>query len=727
MSRENIALFESEFSQIHLNHRNNLDKKLSPTKRKKALYPQHLYPSNNITPNLNAEVSNGNVSNTKPNALKPPPTTPNRITSHSSTAKERFASNQRTPTSNSTRAMSCPSTTDRKQDYPFSFMKETTSSIQRKQVTPLNTKIRMVSKSPTATSATKKRLEYSRQLSQKSKRYISNNISKNPSDIFNGNDQHEYDNYKQNQYRAHDTSPTKYSRLNELKIDDSPTKQRRIPTQPPPELPNVFHRLYPQKTPTAFSTTSKPKSTTSTRNYSQAQIMAPKVETINELYNIIYSKNPGLFAQLPPSQEESMSYDLQSLPLENLNMYERGEITRIKEVYYIPDRSLRNINISNHGSNFGFDDMYGNYIIIPQDHINYRYEIVSNLGTGSFGNVVMAKDHKSQQLVAVKIINNHINFSIKQSMNEMRMLKILQEKQSTNNESKIMTVFNHFNFRSHMCIATELLSINLYSLLELTNFKGFGYPLIQNIAKQVLMGLKAVHDSNIIHCDIKPENVMLKLPSSPDSGELLVKIIDFGSSCLANETSFTYIQSRFYRAPEILIGGNYDTKIDIWSVGCLLVELFSGIPLLPGKNEYDQVGLILELFGAPKPATVIRMRHKLMKRSNQRGMNINDPLSSVSMSSDKGLKRTLLYKVFDHNGKINLLNLQQYCHDSSTTPVKKVFKVASKTLEFEMGLNRYSLSAIEKQKLLSFLHKTFVWDPSERSSAQELLNSDFLA
>ena len=123
-------------------------------------------------------------------------------------------------------------------------------------------------------------------------------------------------------------------------------------------------------------------------------------------------------------------------------------------------------------NNFGFDDNKGNYIIIPEDHINYRYEIISVLGTGSFGNVVMANDHKTNRLVAVKIINNHINWSLQQSINEIKLLKNLQDRQKTLQNSNIISILDNFNFRSHMCIITELLSTNLYSMLELTNFKG---------------------------------------------------------------------------------------------------------------------------------------------------------------------------------------------------------------------------------------------------------------
>ncbi len=86
----------------------------------------------------------------------------------------------------------------------------------------------------------------------------------------------------------------------------------------------------------------------------------------------------------------------------------------------------------------------------------------------------------------------------------------------------------------------------------------------------------------MIHCDLKPENILLKQANK--SG---IKIIDFGSSCLWNQRIYTYIQSRFYRAPEIILGIPYTCAIDMWSFGCILAELYSGYPLFPGESETD--------------------------------------------------------------------------------------------------------------------------------------------
>lgn len=98
----------------------------------------------------------------------------------------------------------------------------------------------------------------------------------------------------------------------------------------------------------------------------------------------------------------------------------------------------------------------------------------------------------------------------------------------------------------------------------------------------------------IIHCDLKPENILLKTINK--SG---IKVIDFGSSCFEQERIYTYIQSRFYRAPEIMLGLPYRMDIDMWSFGCIVAELYMGYPLFPGESEQEQLACIMEIMGLP--------------------------------------------------------------------------------------------------------------------------------
>jgi len=105
---------------------------------------------------------------------------------------------------------------------------------------------------------------------------------------------------------------------------------------------------------------------------------------------------------------------------------------------------------------------------------------------------------------------------------------------------------------------------------------------------QILKALKYMKSYEIVHCDLKPENILLWKANKPH-----IKIIDFGSSCFEKEKVYTYIQSRYYRAPEVILGISYTTAIDMWSVGCIIYELFTGFPLFAGENENQQLQCIM--------------------------------------------------------------------------------------------------------------------------------------
>jgi dual specificity tyrosine-phosphorylation-regulated kinase 2/3/4 len=143
-------------------------------------------------------------------------------------------------------------------------------------------------------------------------------------------------------------------------------------------------------------------------------------------------------------------------------------------------------------------------------------------------------------------------------------------------------------------IVFEILGLNLYELLKRNSFRGLSSTLIKRISKQVLESLKALAKEHVIHCDLKPENILLS-----DANLSLVKLIDFGSSCFSNQRVYTYIQSRFYRAPEVVLGIPYSSSIDIWSFGCILVELYTGIPIFPCETEKELICRIIEVLGEP--------------------------------------------------------------------------------------------------------------------------------
>lgn len=290
-----------------------------------------------------------------------------------------------------------------------------------------------------------------------------------------------------------------------------------------------------------------------------------------------------------------------------LSPFERTEIMRYPAIYYVGSHAKKHqASTDETAHNYGYDDDKGDYHIAVKDHLNYRYEIVESLGKGSFGQVVKCKDHKMQAdqgFVAVKIIRNKKRFHA-QAQTEVRILEKLM-KWDPKNKHYNVRMMDSFYFRDHLCIVFECLSLNLYEILQQNSYQGFSMGLVKRFAFQILTSLKLLSEHNVIHCDLKPENILLKQPDR--SG---IRVIDYGSSCYANEKVYTYIQSRFYRAPEVILGLDYGLPIDMWSTGCILAELYTGKPLFPGENEPDQLACIMQLLGVPSKDYLDRCTRK---------------------------------------------------------------------------------------------------------------------
>jgi len=275
-----------------------------------------------------------------------------------------------------------------------------------------------------------------------------------------------------------------------------------------------------------------------------------------------------------------------------LTPYEHQEIFGYPQIYFIGANAKKNYGVIGAPNNCGYDDEHGSYLHVIHDHIAYRYEMLKVIGKGSFGQVVRAYDHKNQQHVALKMVRNEKRFH-RQAQEEIRILDHLRKKDKENTMN-IIHMYENFTFRGHCCITFELLSVNLYELIKKNKFQGFSIQLVRRFAYSILRCLEALCINKIIHCDLKPENVLLK-----QQGRSGIKVIDFGSSCFENQRVYTYIQSRFYRAPEVILGARYGMPIDMWSLGCILAELVTGYPLLPGEDEFDQLACIIELLGMP--------------------------------------------------------------------------------------------------------------------------------
>ncbi|KAG6959801.1 hypothetical protein JG688_00009922 [Phytophthora aleatoria] len=393
-----------------------------------------------------------------------------------------------------------------------------------------------------------------------------------------------------------------------------------------------------------------------------------------------------------------------------LTALERVEILQYDEIRFVSTlvvkRNRRNGKIQNdlpvHGDeaatlvdepddfptelcNDGYDDEHGDYLVLIGDHLAFRYEVLSALGQGSFGQVVCCLDHRTGKQVAVKIIRNRRKYR-DQALVEVKLLTQLQRASDEN--SHVVRMEEFFQFRDHVCIAFEVLGMNLYDFLKMRHFRGLPMTSVRTIGKQLAQSLAFLKQEQIIHCDLKPENILLDASTvNGDTGIVdNVTLIDFGSSCLEGAPMFTYIQSRFYRSPEVLLGHTYSGAIDMWSFACILVELHTGHPIFAGENEREQFACIVEVLDVP-PVELVR--------ESKRRLNFFD---EVANPAD--------------------IHAVDY--------VPKPF-VNSRGRRRSPG-SRSLISAVKSDdpEFLAFLAKCFVWDPSQRLTPEQALQEPWL-
>ncbi|KAJ8002753.1 hypothetical protein DPEC_G00162220, partial [Dallia pectoralis] len=324
----------------------------------------------------------------------------------------------------------------------------------------------------------------------------------------------------------------------------------------------------------------KPSSQFRTRFGSSVENLSDPIITgplINKLEEKLYEGQ-----RLPMSPTEALRHFRG-----RLTEFEQEEIMDYSEIWFLglDTKKIEGSHAILH--NAGYDDEHGSYNKVLHDQIGFRFEVLDVIGKGSFGQVLKCLDHKTQELVAIKVIRNKKRFH-HQALVELKILDAVRRKDRENCHN-VIHMKEYFYFRNHLCISFELLGVNLYELIKKNNFQGFSLALIRRFSHSLIKCLQMLHKEKIIHCDLKPENILLS-----QKGQGNIKVVDFGSSCYEQQRVYTYIQSRFYRSPEVILGLPYSMAIDMWSLGCILAELYTGFPLFPGESEVEQIACFME-------------------------------------------------------------------------------------------------------------------------------------
>uniref|UniRef100_A0A7I4D980 Protein kinase domain-containing protein n=1 Tax=Physcomitrium patens TaxID=3218 RepID=A0A7I4D980_PHYPA len=244
-----------------------------------------------------------------------------------------------------------------------------------------------------------------------------------------------------------------------------------------------------------------------------------------------------------------------------------------------------------------------------------RYHVTEYLGSAAFSTAIQAHDLLTGMDVCMKIIKNNKDF-FDQSLDEIKLLKYIN-KHDPGDKHHLLRLYDYFYHREHLFIVCELLRANLYEFHKYNRESGgevyFTMPRLQSIARQCLEALEFIHSLGLIHCDLKPENILVKSYSRCE-----IKVIDLGSSCFQTDHLCPYVQSRSYRAPEVILGLPYDHKIDMWSLGCILAELCSGNVLFQNDSLATLLARVVGILGPIEPELLSKGRdtHKFFTKNH---------------------------------------------------------------------------------------------------------------
>ena len=362
--------------------------------------------------------------------------------------------------------------------------------------------------------------------------------------------------------------------------------------------------------------------------------------------------------------------------------------------------------------NLKVDDDDGHYIVVPDASLTEKYQITRLLGQGTFGKVVEAQDRRRNKQVAVKIIRSVQKYR-DASRIELRVLATLKANDEEN-RNRCIHLRDCFDYRGHICIVMDLLGQSVFDFLKGNGFVPFPNSQIQSFARQLLTSVAFLHDLNLVHTDLKPENILLcnnsyqtftynrRIPSSSNTInrnatqrrvllDTEIRLIDFGSATFEDEYHSSVVSTRHYRAPEIILGLGWSFPCDMWSIGCILVEFFTGDALFQTHDNLEHLAMMEAVVGRRIDPYLVQNVNKIASRN------------SSTNTASKYFKRL----------KLDYPN-------ADTTRGSRRFVKAMKHLDDVIPPTTTFL-----KNFRDLLRKIFVYDPAQRITAKQALNHDW--
>lgn len=341
-----------------------------------------------------------------------------------------------------------------------------------------------------------------------------------------------------------------------------------------------------------------------------------------------------------------------------------------------------------------YDDAEGYYNFQVGEILAGRYEVFATHGRGVFSSVLRARDvsvsgrdKNEYPQVAVKVIRANDTMYKAGKMERVILKKLSQA--DPEGKKHCIKMLDSFEYRNHLCIVFEPMDMNLR---DLTKKYGRGIGLHINAVKvyaaQMFIALLHLQKCGVLHADIKPDNILV------NESRTIVKICDFGSAMFSGDNEITpYLVSRFYRSPEVILGLPYDHPMDMWSIGCVIYELFTGQILFKGRTNNEMLKCMMDVKG-PFPKKMIKKAEFAFKHFDLHDANMAFSLEEEDLVTKQTVKRNI------------------------NNPVRKE--------GFSKLLSNHSDKKKKVTQLIDLLERIFVFEPEKRITPIQALNHPFI-
>jgi len=369
-------------------------------------------------------------------------------------------------------------------------------------------------------------------------------------------------------------------------------------------------------------------------------------------------------------------------------------------------------------------DSVGRPLVYDGDAIrDGRYDVWSTVGRGTFGTVVAAYDNKRKHDVALKIIRDVERYR-RSAYVECKILDQLMDHMAHRN-SCIVEFYGNFSTtirnRRHVCISFECLGRSVYSFLKANRYRGFQIDGVRDVIFQVMHAVGFCHSIGLTHTDLKLENVLfvddgytkVKMGEWEDyrlPNYYAVKLIDFGNATYEQDYHSRIINTRQYRAPEVLLGVGWDHQSDVWSIGCIIAELWTGNLLFQTHENIEHLALMEQILQTKVPASMIKRVKTQIANGTQPRARKRKKHAVQTRARRSPSEQDVEYFLDVENERIKWPE-----NASSNESVGHVQKQS-----------QLSQLMAKQEDLLELCKKCLTYDPAERVTAKQALRHKFL-